>query len=432
MKTDDKIIITFPDGNERKFIKGVTGNEIAESISKSLQKKAIAIKVNEKQMDLSDSIFSNSIIDVITLESDEGIEIMRHTIAAQVLANAIKNIYPRSKLAMRPTIENGFYYDVFFEKPISFESLELIENEMKKIVKRGNKINKTFKSKQEAIHLFQSRKEKYKVEIINFSSQENDFQIYEQEDSKFFDLCRGPHLPSLKFVGAFKLTKLAGAYWKGDSKNEMLQRIYGTAWRNEKKLKNHLTMLDEAEKRDHRKIGKKLDLFHLQEQAAGSVFWHSKGWFIYRKIMEYMRARLSEAKYEEVNTPQLLDSSLWKDSGHWEKFREQMFVSESEDKVLAIKPMNCPCHVQIFRQGIKSYKELPLRMSEFGSCHRNEPSGALHGLMRVRAFIQDDAHIFCTEEQIVSETESFCKLLMDVYADFGFNDVKIKFSDRPK
>ena len=303
---------------------------------------------------------------------------------------------------------------------------------MKRIVKRGNKINKTFKSKQEAIHLFQSRKEKYKVEIINFSSQENDFQIYKQEDSKFFDLCRGPHLPSLKFVGAFKLTKLAGAYWKGDSKNEMLQRIYGTAWRNEKELKNHLTMLDEAEKRDHRKIGKKLDLFHLQEQAAGSVFWHSKGWFIYRKIMEYMRARLSEAKYEEVNTPQLLDSSLWKDSGHWEKFREQMFVSESEDKVLAIKPMNCPCHVQIFRQGIKSYKELPLRMSEFGSCHRNEPSGALHGLMRVRAFIQDDAHIFCTEEQIVSETESFCKLLMDVYADFGFNDVKIKFSDRPR
>ena len=432
MKTDDKIIITFPDGNERKFIKGVTGNEIAESISKSLQKKAIAIKVNEKQMDLSDSLFSNSIIEIITLESDEGIEIMRHTIAAQVLARAIKNIYPRSKLAIGPTIENGFYYDVFFEKPISFENLELIENEMKKIVKRGNKINKTLKSKEEAIHLFQSRKEKYKVEIINCSSQENDFQIYEQEDSKFFDLCRGPHLPSLKFVGAFKLTKLAGAYWKGDSKNEMLQRIYGTAWRNEKELKNHLTMLDEAEKRDHRKIGKKLDLFHLQEQAAGSVFWHSKGWFIYRKIMEYMRARLSEAKYEEVNTPQLVDSSLWKDSGHWDKFREQMFVSESEDKVLAIKPMNCPCHVQIFRQGIKSYKELPLRMSEFGSCHRNEPSGALHGLMRVRAFIQDDAHIFCTEEQIVSETESFCKLLMDVYADFGFKDVKIKFSDRPE
>ena len=356
---------------------------------------------------------------------------MRHTLTAQVLARAIKIIYPEAKLAIGPTIENGFYYDVLFEKPISIDDFPLIEKEMKNIVKKGIQIEKSYKNKKQAKDLFCSKKETYKVKIIDESEQKDNFQIYTQKDTNFFDLCRGPHLPSLKFIGPFKLTKLSGAYWKGDSKNEMLQRIYGTAWTSEKDLNNYLNQIEEAEKRDHRKLGKELGLFHFQEQAAGSVFWHPKGWTIYRKIMDYIRKKLEIAGYKEVNTPQLIDSALWKDSGHWEKFREQMFTSESEEKTLAIKPMNCPCHVQIFRQGVKSYRQLPLRMSEFGSCHRNEPSGALHGLMRLRSFVQDDAHIFCTEEQIISETSDFCKLLMEVYADFGFEDVVIKFSDRP-
>ena len=433
MKSSKKNIdITLPDGKVSSYVPGITGKEIAKDISLSLSKKAIAIKVNGEQRDLSDHIYSNSKIQILTLESQDGIEIMRHTIAAQVLAKAIKNLFPESKLAIGPTIENGFYYDVLFKKKISIDELQAIENEMKRIVKKGGKIIKKYRSKQESIEYFENKRENYKVDIINQSDQHANFQMYEQEDGNFIDLCKGPHLPDLKFVGAFKLTKLAGAYWRGDSKNEMLQRIYGTAWKNEKDLQNYLNFLDEAEKRDHRKIGKDLELFHLQEHAPGSVFWHPKGWFIYRSMMEYMRLKLTAANYKEVNTPQLVDSSLWKDSGHWEKFREHMFVSKSEDKVLAIKPMNCPCHVQIFRQGIKSYKDLPLRMAEFGSCHRNEPSGALHGLMRVRAFTQDDAHIFCTEEQIISETETFCKLLMDIYSDFGFKDIQIKFSDRPE
>ena len=319
-----------------------------------------------------------------------------------------------------------------FEKPISLEDLELIEKEMKRIVLEKSNIYKTLHTKQEVISLFKDRNEDYKIKIIEESKQTESFQIYTQGDSQFIDLCRGPHLPTLELVGAFKLTKLSGAYWRGDSKNEMLQRIYGTAWKNENELNKYLMMIEEAEKRDHRKIGKELDLFHFQEHAVGSVFWHKKGWKIYRKILNYMRKKLEKNGYHEVNTPQLVDKSLWEKSGHWEKFREYMFTSESEEKTLAIKPMNCPCHVQIFRQGIKSYKDLPIRMAEFGSCHRNEPSGALHGLMRARAFTQDDAHIFCTKEQIVSETEKFCKFLMEVYKDFGFEEVVIKFADRPE
>ncbi len=423
--------ILFPDGRSQNFKKETNGFIIAESISKSLLKKAVAISVNGLQKDLCDSITEDSEIEIITNDSDEGLEIMRHTLTAQVLARAIKIIYPKAKLAIGPTIENGFYYDVLFEKPISIDDFPLIEKEMKNIIKEGSQIEKSFKNKKQAKELFNSKGEIYKVKIIDESEQKDNFQIYKQKNSNFFDLCRGPHLPNLKFIGPFKLTKLSGAYWKGDSKNEMLQRIYGTAWRSEKDLNNYLNQIEEAEKRDHRKLGKELGLFHFQEQAAGSVFWHPKGWTIYQKIMVYIRKKLEKAGYKEVNTPQLVDSSLWKDSGHWDKFREQMFTSESEEKTLAIKPMNCPCHVQIFRQGVKSYKQLPLRMSEFGSCHRNEPSGALHGLMRLRSFVQDDAHIFCTEEQIISETSDFCKLLMEVYADFGFNDVVIKFSDRP-
>ena len=357
---------------------------------------------------------------------------MRHTLTAQVLASAIKKLYPSAKLAIGPTVKDGFYYDFLFEHPISIDDFPKIEKEMNKIISKGSKINKTYKTKKEAISLFEKEKENYKIEIIQDSEQENDFQIYKQDETNFFDLCRGPHLPKLSMVGPFKLTKLAGAYWRGNSKNVMLQRIYGTAWANEKDLKKYLERLEEAEKRDHRKLGREMNLFHLQEEAPGSVFWHPRGWTLYKTIMEYIGGKLEKAGYCEVNTPQLVDSSLWKESGHWDKFRDQMFISESEQKTLAIKPMNCPCHVQIFRQGIKSYKDLPIRMAEFGSCHRNEPSGALHGLMRLRAFIQDDAHIFCTEKQITKETVSFCNLLMEIYKDFGFEEVRIKFSDRPK
>ena len=432
MKKKDKILITFPDGKTDTFKSGVTGNEIAKKISTSLSKKAVAILVDNEQKDLVDPILFDSEISILTLKNEEGLEIMRHTLAAQVLAKAVKNLYPNSKLAIGPTIENGFYYDVLFQNPITDKELPKIENEMRKIIKEGYSINKKLFSKKGSIEIFKKKNESYKVKIIEESNQENNFQIYQQGESDFVDLCRGPHLPSVKFVGAFKLTKLAGAYWKGDSKNEMLQRIYGTAWNTQKELDDYLQMLNEAEKRDHRKIGKDLDFFHLQEHAPGSVFWHSKGWTIYRLIMEYMRKKLFKAGYSEVNTPQLVNSSLWKDSGHWDKFKEQMFIAKSEESILAIKPMNCPCHVQIFKQGIKSYKELPIRMAEFGSCHRNEPSGALHGLMRLRAFTQDDAHIFCTKEQIISETKIFCEFLMEVYKDFGFQEVAIKYSDRPK
>ncbi len=421
----------FPDGRSQIFDEGINGSSVAESISKSLLKAAVAISVNGIQKDLTDELKQDAEIKIITLNSEEGLEIMRHTLTAQVLASAIKNLYPSSKLAIGPTIQDGFYYDILFESPISTDDFPKIEKEMKRIIEGGAKINKTLKTKKEAINLFAKQNENYKLEIIRDSGQENDFQIYKQSNTNFFDLCRGPHLPSLSMIGPFKLTKLSGAYWRGDSKNKMLQRIYGTAWTNDKDLKKYLNRLEEAEKRDHRKLGKEMNLFHLQEHAAGSVFWHPRGWTLYKTIVDYIRRKQESAGYFEVNTPQLVDSKLWKDSGHWEKFRDQMFVCESEQKILAIKPMNCPCHVQIFRQGIKSYKDLPLRMAEFGSCHRNEPSGALHGLMRLRAFIQDDAHIFCTEKQIISETESFCSLLMQIYKDFGFEEVKIKFSDRP-
>ncbi|MFL2660696.1 MAG: threonine--tRNA ligase [Alphaproteobacteria bacterium] len=424
--------ITFPDGRTQSYEEGITGFVLAESISKSLVKEAVAVSVNGIQKDLCDIIDDDADVKIITRNTEEGIEIMRHTLTAQVLARAIKKLYPKAKLAIGPTIKNGFYYDFLFEKQISIEDFPVIEKEMRQIIKDGSKIIKTIQTRKEAINLFKKEDEKYKIEIIEDAKQEKDFQIYKQTESDFFDLCKGPHLPSLSFIGSFKLTKLAGAYWRGDSKNTMLQRIYGTAWLNEKDLNIYLNQLEEAEKRDHRKLGKELDLFHLQEHAAGSVFWHPKGWTLYQTLKKYIRSKLEKFGYKEVNTPQLVDRSLWVDSGHWEKFRDQMFVSESEQKILAIKPMNCPCHVQIFKQGIKSYRDLPLRMAEFGCCHRNEPSGALHGLMRLRSFTQDDAHIFCTEEQIVSETADFCNLLMEVYKDFGFEDVTIKFSDRPE
>ncbi len=426
------IDITFPDGNKKVFLKGVAGMVIAESISKSLAKKAIAIKTNGVLKDLFDEIKSSCEINIITIDDTEGLDIMRHTLTAQVLARAVKNIYPDSKLAIGPTIENGFYYDVLFKNAISIEDLDKIEKEMRNILLEGNRINKTLKSKEEVIKLFRERGEDYKIKIIEEADQISDFQIYSQEGTDFIDLCYGPHLPSLKHIGEFKLTKISGAYWKGDSKNEMLQRIYGTAWKNSRDLNQHLQFLQEAEKRDHRVLGKSMDLFHFQEDAPGAIFWHPKGWKIFQKLVDYMRQKQEEADYLEVNTPEIMDRTLWEKSGHWDKFGENMFTTEAKDeKVYAIKPMNCPGGIQIFNQGIRSYKELPYKISEFGKVHRFEPSGALHGLMRVRAFTQDDAHIFCSENQIENECKILCKLIISIYNDFGFKDITIKYSDRP-
>ena len=430
---NDAITITFPDGKTKEYDKGITGYENAESIAKSLAKIAIAVSVDNIQKDLSDSINSDSSISIITVENDEGLEIMRHTLTAQVLAKAIKNLYPLAKLAIGPTIDNGFYYDVSFEKQISSEDLPKIEKEMNKIIKNGSAINKTIHSKEDAIKLFNERNETYKVDIINKSEQEDNFQIYTQGESGFIDLCYGPHLPNLKHIGAFKLTKLAGAYWKGDSNNEMLQRIYGTAWKNKDDLDQHLEMLKEAEKRDHRKLGREMDLFHFQEESPGSVFWHTKGWQLFQTLINYMKKRQEAANYLEINTPDIMDRSLWEKSGHWEKFGDSMFTTaEKEDRIYALKPMSCPGAVQVYKQGIKSYRDLPLRLAEFGKVHRYEPSGALHGLMRVRGFTQDDAHIFCTEDQITEECITVCNLILSIYKDFGFEDVHIKFSDRPE
>ncbi len=432
-ETNTNITLTFPDGNKKEFVKGITGIDLAKSISKSLEKKAIAIKADEKYLDLVDEIPSSAKIEIITVDTDIGLDIMRHTIAAQVLAKAIKKLFPDSKLAIGPTIENGFYYDVLFKKPISIEDLPKIEREMKSIISSGNSIKKILVSKKEAIKLFNEREEIYKVDIIKESNQKDNFQIYSQNNTEFIDLCYGPHLPSLKFIGAFKLTKVAGAYWKGNSKNEMLQRIYGTAWKNEEDLSNYLNILTEAEKRDHRLLGKTMNLFHFQEEAPGSVFWHPEGWTLFQTLINYMRKKQTEAGYLEINTPDIMDRSLWEKSGHWEKFGENMFTTTTkEEKTYAIKPMNCPGGIQVFNQGIKSYKDLPLKISEFGKVHRYEPSGALHGLMRVRAFTQDDAHIFCTEEQLETECETICNLITDIYKDFGFHDIVIKYSDRPE
>ena len=430
--------LTLPDKSIRELPEGSSGYDLAKDIGSGLAKAAIALSVDGKQQDLHDVIYKDCSVSVITIESQEGLEIMRHTLAAQVLARAIKNLYPDSKLAIGPTIDNGFYYDVDCSETISFDDLEKIEKEMHKIVKSKSSITKKLSSKSDALNVFKSLGESYKQDIINDSEQENDFQLYYQDNGEFVDLCRGPHLPNLSFIGAFKLTKVSGAYWKGDSNNKMLTRIYGTAWNTEKELNKHLHELEEAEKRDHRKIGKEMDLFHFQDEAPGMVFWHSDGWTIYRNLRNFVRSRLQESDYIEVNTPQVIDRKLWEASGHWDKYRENMFITEideehaNEKRVNALKPMNCPGHVQIYNQGIKSYKDLPLRYAEFGLCHRYEPSGTMHGLMRVRAFTQDDGHIFCTEDQIESETGLFIKFLSNIYADLGFKNFDIKLSTRPE
>jgi len=427
------ISVTLPDGSIKELDSGSNGFDLAESIGPGLAKSAIAMTVHQEQRDLCDPLADGDLVSIITVDSEDGLEIMRHTLTAQVLASAVKNLYPSSKLAIGPTIENGFYYDVLFEEAISSDDLESIESEMRRIIKTESKIEKSYNGKQEAVAKFLNLSESYKAEIIQESEQEDNFQIYEQKDSGFIDLCRGPHLPSLSHIGEFKLTNISGAYWKGDSKNQMLTRIYGTAWKNKKDLKAYLTRLEEAEKRDHRRLGREMNLFHLQEEGPGAVFWHPKGWTMFQKLIDYMRQKQNAAGYQEVNTPEILDRTLWDKSGHLEKFGENMYLTQTpDDRVFAIKPMNCPGHVQVFKQGIKSYRDLPLYLAEFGKVHRYEPSGALHGLMRVRAFTQDDAHIFCTEEQITEECVKVTKLVLDIYKDFGFEDVVVKFSDRPE
>ena len=433
-----EITITLPDGSQKQAPVGISGLEIASMIGAGLAKAAIAFSVNGEQRDLSDIVCQDSDISIFTVDSDEGLEIMRHTVAAQVLARAIKNLYPSAKLAIGPTIDDGFYYDFLCDQTVSIDDLPKIEKEMEKIAASKDLIKKTIHSKDDAIKGFADLDESYKVKIIEDSDQESDFQIYSQGDTGFIDLCRGPHLPSLDKVGSFKLTKISGAYWKGDSNNEMLTRVYGTAWKNDKDLNKYLTLLEEAEKRDHRKLAKQMDLFHMQEEAPGMVFWHPKGWSIYIALQNYIRKKQIANGYDEINTPLVVDRKLWEASGHWDKYRENMFITEideehaNEKRVNALKPMNCPCHVQVYNHGLKSYRDLPIRLAEFGACHRYEASGTMHGLMRVRGFTQDDGHIFCTEDQIESETASFIALLSNIYTDLGFDTFDIKLSTRPE
>ena len=425
------VAITLPDGRIQNYDAPVTGADIAGDIGPGLAKAALCIRVNGALWDLSREIEEDAAIEIVTVkDEEEALDILRHD-AAHVLAEAVKELYPGTQVTIGPNVENGFFYDFARDEPFTPEDLERIEARMHEIVDRGEAITREVWDRNDAVSFFEGEGEAYKVEIIRDLPESEDISVYKQGD--FLDLCRGPHLPSTSNLGhAFKLMSVAGAYWRGDSRNAMLQRIYGTAWRTEKELKAYLHRLEEAEKRDHRKLGRELSLFHLQEEAAGSVFWHPKGWMVYREVEAYMRRRLDASDYQEVKTPQLIDRKLWEESGHWEKFRDNMFTAADEgDRVLALKPMNCPGHVQIFRQGLKSYRDLPLRLAEFGSCHRSEPSGALHGLMRVRQFTQDDAHIFCAEDQINAETVAFCELLQSAYRDFGFENVNVLFADRP-
>ncbi|MDX1423952.1 MAG: threonine--tRNA ligase [Kiloniellales bacterium] len=425
------VAITLPDGSVRQFDGPVTGTEIAQSIGPRLAKDALAIKVNGALRDLGREIDEDASVEIVTRGHGDSLALLRHD-AAHVLAQAAQELYPGTQITFGPATETGFYYDFVRDEPFTPEDLERIEARMHEIVERDEPIRREVWERDRAIQFFERSGETYKAEWIGELPADEALTIYHQGD--WTDLCRGPHLPSTGKLGhAFKLTKLSGAYWRGDASKAQLQRVYGTCWEDDKQLQAYLRMVEEAEKRDHRRLGRELDLFHQQEEAAGSVFWHPRGWTLYRTVEAYMRRRLEAAGYIEVKTPQLVDRSLWEASGHWEKFRELMFTAESEDdRTLAVKPMNCPCHVQIFKQGITSYRDLPIRMAEFGSCHRNEPSGALHGLMRVRAFTQDDAHIFCTEDQINGETVAFCDLLRSVYRDLGFDEVAVRFSDRPE
>ena len=420
--------IMLPDGSRKSFSEPVTVREVAADIGPGLAKAALAGEFNGRLVDVDYRIEGDGSLRIITTRDDEGVEVIRHS-TAHLMAQAVKRLYPDTQVTIGPTIEHGFYYDFAREKAFHPDDLEAIETEMQRIVDEDLPVQRSELPRDEAISFFRDQGEEYKAEIIADIPAGETLSLYRQGD--FIDLCRGPHVPSTGKLGAFKLTKLAGAYWRGNSDNEMLQRIYGTAWGDKKQLKAYLKRLEEAEKRDHRKIGKKLGLFHSQPEAPGMVFWHDHGWRIYMLIQDYIRERLKAADYQEVHTPQIVDLSLWQKSGHWDNFADNMFITSSEDRTYAVKPMNCPCHVQIFNQGLRSYRDLPLRMAEFGSCHRNEPSGSLHGLMRVRNFVQDDAHIFCTPEQMRDEVLAFNELVFDVYKDFGFEDIQVKLSTRP-
>jgi len=422
--------ITLPDGSERQYDAATSGAEIASSIGKSLARDAVAVRVNGALWDLTREIDDDASVEILTRDSDDGLELLRHD-AAHVLAEAVKELWPDTQVTIGPAIENGFYYDFSRKEPFTDADLETIEARMQEIVDRDERIEREVWQRDKAADFFRGIGEAYKAEIIESIPSNEDITLYRQ--GEFIDLCRGPHLPSTGKLGkAFKLTRVSGAYWRGDSSNEMLQRIYGTAWSNDKQLRQYLHLLEEAEKRDHRRLGRVMDLFHFQEEAPGAVFWHPKGWAVFQSLIDYMRRRQNAAGYQEINTPEVVSRSLWEASGHWDSFGDNMFTSQTVDgRMFAIKPMNCPGHVQVFKQGITSYRDLPVRLAEFGKCHRYEPSGALHGMMRVRAFTQDDAHIFCTPEQITDESIAVCKLILGIYRDFGFDDVRIKFADRP-
>ncbi len=423
--------ITLPDGSVRQFDTSVSGKDVAASIGAGLAKAAVAVRVDGRLWDLTRPIENDAKLEILTRDSEAGLELLRHD-AAHVLAEAVKELWPDTQVTIGPAIENGFYYDFAREEAFTDTDLETIEARMKEIVDRDEPILREVWERDKAAEFFRGIGEAYKAEIIESIPSDEDLTLYRQGD--FIDLCRGPHLPSTGSLGkAFKLTRVSGAYWRGDSNNEMLQRIYGTAWSSEKELRNYLHMLEEAEKRDHRRLGRALDLFHFQEEAPGAVFWHPKGWSLFQSLVGYMRETQNAAGYQEINTPEVVARSLWEASGHWQSFGDNMFTTVTVDgRTFAIKPMNCPGHVQVFKQGITSYRDLPIRLAEFGKCHRYEPSGALHGMMRVRAFTQDDAHIFCTPEQITSESIAVCELILGIYRSFGFTDVRIKFADRPE
>ena len=421
--------ITLPDGSVRQYESPVTVAQIAASIGAGLAKATVAGKVNGKLVDACDPITEDSTVQIITPKDQEGVEIIRHS-CAHLVGHAVKQLYPNAKMVIGPVIEEGFYYDIATEKPFTPEDVAAIEARMKELIAQDYDVIKIMTPRAETIKIFQDRGEEYKLRLIEDMPEVEAMGMYHHQE--YVDMCRGPHVPNTRFLKNFKLTKLAGAYWRGDSNNEMLQRIYGTAWATKDELKAYIQRIEEAEKRDHRKLGKQLDLFHLQDEAPGMVFWHPKGWALWQTIEQHMRKELNAAGYKEVKTPQIMDKTFWEESGHWDNYKDNMFVTSSEKREYAVKPMNCPGHVQIFNNGLRSYRDLPMRLAEFGSCHRNEPSGALHGLMRVRGFVQDDAHIFCTEDQIVSEARAFNELLVRIYKQFGFHDVSVKLSLRPE
>lgn len=421
--------ITLPDGSVRQYESPVTVAQIAASIGAGLAKATVVGKVNGKLVDACDPITEDSTVQIITPKDQEGVEIIRHS-CAHLVGHAVKQLYPNAKMVIGPVIEEGFYYDIATEKPFTPEDVAAIEARMKELIAQDYDVIKIMTPRAETIKIFQDRGEEYKLRLIDDMPEVEAMGMYHHQE--YVDMCRGPHVPNTRFLKNFKLTKLAGAYWRGDSNNEMLQRIYGTAWATKDELKAYIQRIEEAEKRDHRKLGKQLDLFHLQDEAPGMVFWHPKGWALWQTIEQHMRKELNAAGYKEVKTPQIMDKTFWEKSGHWDNYKDNMFVTSSEKREYAVKPMNCPGHVQIFNNGLRSYRDLPMRLAEFGSCHRNEPSGALHGLMRVRGFVQDDAHIFCTEDQIVSEARAFNELLVRIYKQFGFHDVSVKLSLRPE